>query len=171
MEKRVISSNDIDDNIIRVVKAKHDAIEAIRQEKDAYINRVISDMKSEMTYSIEEINSAIEEGEKIIVEEHTDPTKISFKLKIIPFKLAEPARDKAFKRILDDFGLGRKIDNAYESILKTYRKAIRDAWNQKHPMLPGKLVSGGSDYEKTHLWVRNKPEEEKEEKEKKEKKK
>jgi len=162
MEKRVISLNDIDDNIIRAVKAKHDTIEAIRQEKDAYINRVISDMKAEMTYGAEEFNSTIEEGEKFTIEDNDDPTEISVKLKILPFKSAKPAHDNAIERVLNDENLEKKIDEAHALILKGYRKAVKSEWNQRHPMLPGKLIQNNNERGKTHLWVRNKPEEEEE---------
>lgn len=162
MEKRTLNANDIDnDTILRAVKAKHDAIEVIRQEKDAYINRVIADMQAEMTYTSEEINSAIEEGEKIIINDCADPEKISLKLHIVPFKTAKSAHENAIKCVLDDNTLKYKLREAYDLTLKTYRKAVRDEWNQRHPMLPGKLASGGGGCEcgKSHLWVRNKPEE------------
>lgn len=132
-------------------KKKDSVIQAILQKKKE--SSIISDMKSDMVYTQEEIESAVTAGENILIDMYDDPSKIDTRLRIRPFKAAEPAYTKAFRRA--SHNNKKQLKTIYESVLIEYRKAIELAWNHRHPLLSGKLTMWGSP-EEDHLWIQNK---------------
>jgi hypothetical protein len=77
---------------------------------------------------------------------------------LIPDKF-EVAYRNAIKKVLGDEHLEEKIAEAYLLSKQKFRQAIVDAWNEKHPALPGRLTmktyaNKGKD-EKTSLLISN----------------
>lgn len=135
MEKRIIENNEEEDTVIRAVRAKREEREKIRLEKDAYITRVISEMEIEMVFTPETVQSTVESCEKEVIESHTDEKYIRMKLDISDCTEGADAKANAYRKVLDDAGLRRTIDEAYEKILKEFRQRVADEWNKKHPKI------------------------------------